>query len=55
MAMDKKAALDELKAARRTLQDAHSKDKGSRRQSDECGAANARVAEAEKNVAWWRR
>ena len=55
MAKNDEAAKSEMKAARTALDAAHRQDRNSRRQSDECTAANSRVADAEENVSWWRR
>ncbi len=55
MAKNDRAAKAEMKAARKALTDAHSRDRHNRAQSDECVRANDRVIEAEKNVSWWRR
>jgi hypothetical protein len=55
MAKNDAVAKAELRAARKALDQAHSRDRRSREQSDECVSANTRVAKAEQNVSRWRR
>lgn len=57
MAKNDAAARQEMKAARRALDELAERDSkaGIRDETPEYLAANRRVIDAEKNVSWWRR